>query len=60
MPKLVRIHRNATVDQITTLYDEGIENISESTRYRTLKQMSYNSRSPQEVPHFLMRTENRG
>ncbi len=41
----------ATVTQITTRYNQGMQNnISECTTRRTLKQMSYSSRRPHRVP----------
>ncbi len=47
MGRLVRDDRTATVTQITTRYNQGMQNtISEQhTTRRTLKQMSYSSRT---------------
>ncbi len=49
--RLVRDDRKTTVTQITTRYNQDMQNsISEHTTHRTLKQMSYNSRRPHRVP----------
>ncbi len=49
--RLVRDDRKATVTQITTRYNQGMQNtISERTTRRTLKQMGYSSRRPHRVP----------
>ncbi len=49
--RLVRDDRKATVTQITTRYNQGMQNtISEHTTRRTLKQMGYSSRRPHRVP----------
>ncbi len=46
----VRDDRKATVTQITTRYNQGMQNtISERTTHRTLKQMGYSSRRPHRV-----------
>ncbi len=51
MGRLVRDYRKATVIQITTRYNQGMQHtISERTTRRTLKQMSYSSRRPHRVP----------
>ncbi len=51
MGRLVSDDRKATVTQITTRYNPGIQNtISEPTTRRTLKQMGYSSRRPHRVP----------
>ncbi len=51
MGSLVRDDRKATVTQITTRYNQGMQNtISELTTLRTLKQMVYSSRRPHRVP----------
>ncbi len=58
MGRLVRDDRKATVTQITTRYNQGMQNtISERTTRRTLKQMGYSSRRPQRVP--LLSAKNR-
>ncbi len=58
MDRLVRDDRKATVTQITTRYNQGIQNtISEHTTRRTLKQMCYSSRRPHRVP--LLSDKNR-
>ncbi len=58
MGKLVRDDRKATVTQITTRYNQVMQNtISECTTHRTLKQMGYNSRRPHRVP--LLSAKNR-
>ncbi len=50
MGRLVRDDRKATVTQITTRYNQGIQNtISERTTCRTLKQMGYSSRRPHRI-----------
>ncbi len=49
--RLVRDDRRATVTQISTHYNQGMQNtISEHTTRRTLKQMGYSSRRPHRVP----------
>ncbi len=51
MGRLVRNDRKATVTQITTHYNQGMQNtISERTKRWTLKQMGYSSRRPHRVP----------
>ncbi len=51
MGRLVRDDRKTTVTQITTRYNQGVQNtISEHTTRRTLKQMGYSSRRPHRVP----------
>ncbi len=51
MGRLVRDDRKTTVTQITTRYNQGMQNtISERTTHRTLKQMDYSSRRPHRVP----------
>ncbi len=58
MGRLVRDDRKATVTQITTHYNQGMQNtISECTTRRTLKQMGYSSRRPHRVP--LLSAKNR-
>ncbi len=58
MARLVRDDRKATVTQITTRYNQGMQNtISERTTHRTLKQMGYSSRRPHRVP--LLSAKNR-
>ncbi len=58
MGRLVRDDRKAAVTQITTRYNQGIQNtISEHTTRRTLKQMDYSSRRPHRVP--LLSAKNR-
>ncbi len=50
MDRLVRDDRKATKTQITTRYNQGIQNtISEHTTRRTLKQMGSSSRRPHRV-----------
>ncbi len=54
----VRDDRKATVTQITTRYNQDMQNIiSAHTTHRTLKQMSYSSRRPHRVP--LLSDKNR-
>ncbi len=49
--RLVRDDRKATVTQITTRYNQDMQNtISEHTTHQTLKQMGYSSRRPHRVP----------
>ncbi len=56
--RLVRDDRKATVTQITTRYNQGMQNtISERTTHRTLKQMGYSSRRPHRV--LLLSAKNR-
>ncbi len=51
MDRLVRDDRKTTVTQITTRYNQGLQNsISEHTTHRTLKQMDSSSRRPHRVP----------
>ncbi len=58
MGRLVRDDRKATVTQITTRYNQCMQNtISERTTRRTLKQMGYSSRRPHRVP--LLSAKNR-
>ncbi len=58
MGRLVRDDRKVTVTQITTRYNQGMQNtISEHTTHRTLKQMGYSSRRPHRVP--LLSAKNR-
>ncbi len=58
MGRLVRDDRKATVTQITTRYNQGMQNtISERTTRRTLKQMGSSSRRPHWVP--LLPAKNR-
>ncbi len=58
MGRLVRDDRKTTVTQITTHYNQDMQNtISEHTTRRTLKQMGYSSRRPHWVP--LLSAKNR-
>ncbi len=58
MGRLVRDNRRAKVTQITTRYNQGMQNtISEHTTRPTLKQMGYSSRRPHRVP--LLSAKNR-
>ncbi len=58
MVRLVRDDRKATVTQITTRYNQAMQNtISERTTRRILKQMGYSSRRPHRVP--LLSAKNR-
>ncbi len=58
MGRLLRDYRKATVTQITTRYNQGMQNtISERTTRRPLKQMSYSSRRPHQV--LLLSAKNR-
>ncbi len=58
MGRLVRDDRKATVTQITTRYNQGVQNtISEHTTRWTLKQMDSSSRRPHRVP--LLSAKNR-
>ncbi len=58
MGRLVRDDRKATVTQITTRYNQGMQTtISECTTRRTLKQMGYSSRRPDRV--LLLSAKNR-
>ncbi len=50
MGRLVRDDRKTTVTEITTRYNQGVQNtISEHTTRRTLKQMGSSSRRPHRV-----------
>ncbi len=56
--RLVRDDRKTTVTQITTGYNQDLQNtISEHTTHRTLKQMDSSSRRPHRVP--LLSDKNR-
>ncbi len=58
MSRLVRDDRKTTVSQITTRYNQGMQNtISEHTTHRTLKQMCSSSRRPHRV--LLLSAKNR-
>ncbi len=58
MDRLVRDDRKTTVTQISTRYNQGMQNtISEHTTHRTQKQMGHSSRRPHRVP--LMPAKNR-
>ena len=58
MARLVQDDRKATVTEITTRYNQGLQkSISERTTRRTLKQMGYSSRRPHRVP--LLSAKNR-
>ncbi len=58
MGRLVRDDRKASVTQINTHYNQGMQNtISERTTRRTLKQMGYSSRRPHRV--LLLSAKNR-
>ncbi len=58
MDRLVRDDRKATVTQITTRYNQGLQNTnSERTTHRTLKQMGSSSRRPHRVS--LLSAKNR-
>ncbi len=58
MGRLVRDDRKTTETQITTRYNQGMQNtISEHTTRRTLKQMGSSSRRPHRVP--LLSDKNR-
>ncbi len=58
MDRLVRDDRKATVTQITTRYNQDLQNtISEHTTRRTLKHMGSSSRRPHRVP--LLSDKNR-
>ncbi len=51
MGRLVRDDRKTTVTQITTRYNQDLQNtISEHTTHQTLKQMGSSSRRPHRVP----------
>ncbi len=59
MDRLVRDDRKATVTQITTRYNQGMQNtISEHTTRRTQKQMGYSSRRPHQVLQFAQAHQN--
>ncbi len=58
MGRLVRDDRKATVTQIITRYNQGMQNtISECTTHWTMKHMGYSSRRPHRVP--LLSAKNR-
>ncbi len=58
MGRQARDDRKATVTQITTRYNQGMQNtISERTTHRTLKQIGYSSRRPHRAP--LLSAKNR-
>ncbi len=57
MGRLVKDDRKATVTQITTRYNQGMQKtISECTTHRNLKKTGYSSRRPHRVP--LLSVEN--
>ncbi len=61
MGRLGRDDRKATVTQITTRYNQGMQNtISERTTRRTLKQMCSSSRRPHRVPLLSVKNRNGG
>lgn len=47
--RLVQSERKATIAQMTPIYSEDIQNISESTIRQTLKQMAYISKKLHQV-----------
>ncbi len=58
MGRLLRDDRKTTLTQITTRYNQGMQNtISERTTRQTLKQMGYSSRRPHRV--LLLSAKNR-
>ncbi len=60
MGRLVRDDWKATVTQIITRYNQGMQNtISECTTRRTLKQMGYSSRRPHLVPFLSAKNRKR-
>ncbi len=60
MSRLVRHDRKATVTQITTRYNQGLQNtISERTTRQTLKQIGYSSRRPHRVPLLSVKNKKR-
>ncbi len=60
MGRLVRDDRKATVTQISTRYNQGMQNtISECTTRRTLKQMGSSSRRPDWVPLLFAKNRKR-
>ncbi len=60
MGRLVRDDRKVTVTQITTRYNQGMQNtISERTTRRTLKQVGYSSRRPHRVPLLSAKNKKR-
>ncbi len=61
MDRLVRDDRKATVTQITTRYNQDLQNIiSEHTTRRTLKQMDSSSRRPHRCRSGQIRTAHGG
>ncbi len=60
MGRLFRDDRKATVTQITTRYNQGMQNtISERTTRLNLKQMGYSSRRPHRVLHLSTKNRKR-
>ncbi len=60
MGRLVRDDRKASIVQITTRYNQGMQNtISERTTRQTLKQMGYSSRRPHRVPFLSAKNRTR-
>ncbi len=57
MSRLVRDDRKATLTQITTRYNQGVQNTISERTHRTLKQMGYSSRRTHRVP--LLSAKNR-
>ncbi len=61
MDRLVRDDRKTTVTQITTRYNQDLQNtISEHTTHRTLKQMDSSSRRPHRCRSGQIRTGHGG
>ncbi len=61
MDRLVRDDRKTTVTQITTRYNQDLQNtISEHTTHRTLKQMDSSSRRPHRCRSGQIRTAHGG
>jgi len=57
MGRLIQADRRATLTEITTRYNRGMQSIYEATTRSTLRRMGYNSRRPHRVP--LISTTNR-
>uniref|UniRef100_A0AAY5KEL2 Transposase Tc1-like domain-containing protein n=1 Tax=Esox lucius TaxID=8010 RepID=A0AAY5KEL2_ESOLU len=53
MGRLIQADRRATLTEITTRYNRGMQqSICDATTRTTLRRMGYNSRRPHRVPHI--------
>uniref|UniRef100_A0AAY5KS60 Transposase Tc1-like domain-containing protein n=1 Tax=Esox lucius TaxID=8010 RepID=A0AAY5KS60_ESOLU len=60
MGRLIQTDRRATLTEITTCYNRGMQqSICEATTHTTLRRMGYNSRRPHRVPLISTNRKNR-